>query len=157
MTSVVAVPSPGVLLAAVHDRWCASVFQVLKPLMSPRAEFWDRWRTVRFLTDQFPRFYRLESSLLECVAGALAEPDSLQLRQELDRLELTRSKLVGLCRRRGTAREASRQAWALLVQVRRHAGEIEDTMRDLSKEGPPAQWMDDLETLSGSADLDPWS
>lgn len=157
MTSIPVVQSQVALLPSIHDRWCETVFQVLKPLMSPRAEFWDRWSTVRFLTDQFTRFYRLESSLLECAAGALAEPDSTRLRQELGKLELTRSRLVGLCRRRGTALEASRQAWALLVQVRRYAGDIEDATRQLSQEDLPSAWMGALESLSGSANLDPWS
>ncbi len=157
MTSVPAVRFQGALLPSIHDRWCESVFKVLKPLMSPRAEFWDRWRAVRFLTDQFIRFYRLESALLECEPGPLAQSDSARLRQELGSLELSRSRLVGLCRRRGTAVEASRRAWELLVQVRRCSGHIEDATRYMGKKDLPPAWMEAMESLCGSADLDPWS
>jgi hypothetical protein len=138
-------------LAQLHHRWIETVERILGPAITPGAGFWDRWGAVRFLTDQFESFYRLEATLLERLAASLPPAELARLRQSLGEMERTRSRLVGLGRRRGTAVEVSRQATALLALVRRWAQNLEDAARPLGSAEVPPDSKDLLDELASLA------
>jgi hypothetical protein len=142
-------------LSRIHHRWLETLERILGPAIPPGAAFWDRWGAVRFLTDQFPSFYRLEATLLESLAPALPPSDAARLRQGLGEMERTRSRLVGVGRKRGTAVEVSRQATVLLTLARRWSSALEDAARLVGPADLPPGSKDLLDELASLTQVGP--
>jgi len=155
MTTIPAADRLDAVLSRIHERWVEDVRLILKPAMAPGAGFWDRWSTVRFLTDQFEDFYRLEATLLERLAARLPPSDLARLRQGLGEMERTRSALVGVGRRPDTGVEASRHATALLTLVRRWGAELEGAAHGLGQADLPPEGRDLLDRLATLARIGP--
>ena len=146
--------SLGTTLAAIHERWIATVDGVLSTAMDPGAGFWARWSTARFLDDQLENFYRLEASLLEELSPRLEAQEVARLRQGLGEMERTRAKVVALGRRRGTGAELSRHAAVLLAEIRRWSHELEVATHRFASAGPSPACKGLLQALKGAADLE---
>jgi hypothetical protein len=143
------------VLSQIHRRWLETIERVLAPAAAPGAGFWSRWGAVRFVTDQFESFYRLEATLLESLAPSLPPSEFARLRQGLGEIERSRSKLVGLGRRRGTAVEVSRQATVLLTLARCWGSELEGAARLLGQADLPPGSKDLLDQLASLARVGP--
>jgi hypothetical protein len=155
MTTTPAADRLDTVLAQVHHRWLDTTERILAPAIGPGAGFWNRWGAVRFLTDQFESFYRLEATLLETLAPSLPAGDLARLRQGLGEMERTRSRLIGAGRRRGTGVEVSRQATALLTLARRWASDLEDAARLLGRADLPPGCKELLDELASLAQVGP--
>lgn len=155
MTATPAADRLDAVLPQIHHRWLGTVERILAPAIAPGAGFWDRWGAVRFLTDQFESFYRIEATLIESLAASLPPSDLARLRQDLGEVERARAGLVGVGRRRGTGPEVSRQATALLTLTRRWSSALEDAARRLGPAELPPGSKKLLEELASLAQVGP--
>jgi len=113
------------VLSRIHDHWVDRVGRFLAPAMVPRANFWERWGSVRYLADEFEDRFRAQCAVVDSL-GLLLGPSALdRLAMARKRLEATRAELTTLGRRRGTAGPVAVLARRLLDQVRLWCVELE--------------------------------
>jgi hypothetical protein len=142
------------LLSPIHDRWVEQVGQVLAPVMVPQAKFWERWGAVRYLIDQFEDRFRLECALVDSLAGRLTPTAVVRLSTIRATLERTRTDLIPLGRRRGTAMIVSAFAQKIFDQVKLWCAELEFATRRLRQDDLTEESERLLEHLEIAASLD---
>jgi hypothetical protein len=142
------------LLAPIHDRWIEQVGRVLAPAIVPRANFWERWGAVRYLIDQFEDRFRLECALVDSLAAGLSRTAIVRLGIIRARLERTRTNLIALGRRRGTAFVVSAFAQEIFEQAKLWCAELEFATKDLGLEDLSSSSQDMLDHLKTVARLD---
>jgi len=113
------------LLSPIHDLWIEELERLLAPVMAPRADFWERWSAVRYLTDQFEAHFRLEYALADTLDGLLKPEVVSRLDATRRALEFIRTQLVDVGRRRGTSDVAAGLAGKLLEQAQLWCAELE--------------------------------
>jgi hypothetical protein len=119
------------VLSPIHDRWIEQVDQLLAPAMEPQAGFWERWGAVRYLIDQFEDRFRLECALVDSLAGWLTRTEFVRLATIRAELEHTRTDLIALGRRRGTAVLVAAFARDVLKQAELWCAQLEFATRNL--------------------------
>jgi hypothetical protein len=139
MCATTLVPEPSVTtelmlestLATVHDRWIAEVHEVLIPVTLPEATFWQRWASIRYLTDRLPDRLNLETVLYEQLRPFLEDQQIQRLLALNERLYALYGECTRLSTERGKAREYASRTRELLEALRIWCAEFERTTRHI--------------------------
>ena len=141
------------LLSPIHDLWIEQIERLLAPAMAPRAEFWERWSVVRYLTDQFEGRFRLEYALADSLDGLLRPELVSRLESTRRALEFVRAQLVTVGRRRGTSGVTAGLAGKLLERAKLWCAQLEFATRDIRREELSPESGRLLEHLEAAAGL----
>jgi hypothetical protein len=112
-------------LATAHDRWIAEVHEVLLPVTSPEATFWERWASIRYLSERLPARLRLERELCQQLRPFIQDEALQRLLVQSERLNLLHRDCERLSTQRGKAREFAARNRELLEALRIWCAEFE--------------------------------
>ncbi len=145
----------GSVLRPIHAHWLQRTRRTLEPVLSPKANFWDRWTAARFLDDPFDAHYRHEVALVGSLIACLPAPAAGRLTALAETLEAARGQLDLLGRRRGVARTASVVAREFLDLFQLWCAEVEEALGGLRRDELPARSHELLLALEATASVEP--
>jgi hypothetical protein len=111
-------------LFLAHDEWMERITRILAPATFPRASFWERWGTVRFLADEFEGRFRVECELIDGI-DEVSPSHRARLAAVRRAVESTRAELMAAGRRRGTGQEVALLTRRFLDQARHWCAMLE--------------------------------
>jgi hypothetical protein len=140
------------VLAPTHDAWVNEARHLLGSASAPGAPDWKRWTTVRWLNDQFLRWFLAEWALLNELRPHLTIREDEMIGAGEEQIAQIRVALDRVARRRGSAAEFTALAQRFLQALEMWCAECELAARRihcryLSRDA--RRLLEDVEAASG--------
>jgi hypothetical protein len=119
-------------LREIHRHWLGETRDWLAPATAPDADFWNGWSAVRYLGDQFERFYRRQLAFVKAILPMFAPSDAFALAATTARLERARRTLDRLGRRQGIVQVVAAACEHFLETLETWFGELQRLTQGLT-------------------------
>jgi hypothetical protein len=127
-------------LRGIHRHWLEETRDWLAPAIAPDADFWNGWSAVRYLGDQFARFYRRQLAFVKAILPMFAPSDAFALATATARVARARHTLDQFGRRQGMVKAVAAAYERFLESLEAWFRELQRlTQRPTRSKSPAAQ------------------